>query len=142
MANMRTMQPITKIWYDYLNQGKLMGLKCGHCGTVEFPPVSVCNHCGKYDDMEWVEISGDAKLISYCWAPDGAAPFWQESVMIGEFDLKEGNHIQTYLLGVTKADEPYLYDNCPLDCVAEVVKVSDEHNLSYPAFHLKKCILD
>ena len=139
MSNMKNMQPITKMWYDYLNEGKLMGLKCEHCGKIEFPPVPVCNTCGKHD-MEWAPISGKAKLISYCWSPAGADPYWKQPVMIGEFDLEEGNHIQTFLLGVTKEDEPYLYDHCPLDCVAEIVKVSEERNLSYPVFRLKKDI--
>lgn len=61
MANMRTMQPVTKMWYDYLNEGKLMGLKCEHCGQMEFPPVPVCNTCGKHE-MEWAPITGRQSL--------------------------------------------------------------------------------
>lgn len=58
--------------------------------------------------------------------------------MIGQFELEEGCHIQTFLLDATKADEPYLYDNCPIECEAEIIKVSEERNLSYPVFRLKK----
>ena len=137
MANMVEMQPVTKMWYDYLNEGKLMGLKCGHCGTIEFPPVPVCNSCGKHD-MEWTEISGDAKLVSFCYAFDGAPPFMKESVMIGEFCLKEGNHVQSFLLGVTNEDEDFLSKNPNIECIAEIIKLSEEHDLSYPAFRLKK----
>jgi len=57
-------------------------------------------------------------------------------VMIGQFELEEGCHLQTFVLGVTKKDEPYLYENCPLDCTAEIVKVSEEYNLHYPAFRI------
>lgn len=136
MANMVKMRPITKEWYDYLNEGRLMSLRCEHCGAVAFPPVPVCNKCGKHN-MEWAEISGEARLMSYTWSPEGASPFWEESVMLGMFTLKEGVNIQTFLLGATKEDEPYLYDNCPIDVVAEIVRVSDEYNLCYPAFRLK-----
>lgn len=135
MANMVKMQPVTKMWYDYLSEGKLMGLKCENCGQMEFPPVPVCNSCGKHH-MEWAPVSGKARLISYCWAADGAPPYWREPVMIGQFELEEGCEIQSLLLGVAKKDEPYLYDNCPLDCEAQIVKVSEELNLSYPAFRL------
>lgn len=137
MANMKTMQPVTKIWYDYLREGKLMGLKCENCGNMEFPPVPVCNRCGKHH-MEWAPISGKATLDSYCFAPDGAAPFWKQPVMIGEFTLEEGNHVQTFLLDVGRAEEPYLYENCPLECTCEPVKVSEEFDLYYPAFRLNK----
>ena len=135
MANMLKMQPVTKIWYDSLKEGRAMGLKCSHCGNIEFPPVPVCNHCGRHD-MDWVEVSGDATLVSYCWSGFGAAPFWNEPVMIAHFDLAEGNHVQTFLLGVTKEDEPYLFANCPLPCRMEIVKVSEEHDLYYPVFRL------
>lgn len=136
MANMKKMQPVTKMWYDYLSEGKLMGLQCENCGHMEFPPVPVCNNCGKHH-MEWKSVSGKARLDSYCWAADGAAPYWKEPVMIGQFTLEEGCHIQTLLLGVRKKDEPYLYDNCPLECEAEIVQMSEEYNLYYPVFRLK-----
>jgi len=29
-----------------LEEGKYIGLKCGSCGAVMFPPKGVCNHCG------------------------------------------------------------------------------------------------
>ena len=55
------MTAITKQWYDYLEQGRLMGLKCKRCGTVHFPPYPICRECSGMD-MEWVEVSGEATL--------------------------------------------------------------------------------
>lgn len=137
MANMVKMQPVTKMWYDYLREGKLMGMKCEHCSTVEFPPVPVCNRCGKHH-MEWVEISGEATLVSFCYAFDGSPPFWKEPIMIGEFNLKEGNHVQGFLLDVTNEDEEHLFNSLGAACTMEVIKVSEEYDLNYPAFRIKK----
>ena len=49
---------------DYLEKGKVMGTKCKGCGLVFFPPRADCYQCLK-SDMEWTEISGTGKLVSY-----------------------------------------------------------------------------
>src|SRR4030042_429241 len=58
---------------DRLEQGKISGSKCKGCGEVYFPPQADCNICfGK--DMEWVDVSGKGKLLTYSrleYAPVG-----------------------------------------------------------------------
>ena len=65
------MEAITKKWYDYLEEGKLMGLKCKRCGTVHFPPYPICRECSGME-MEWTEIEGTAmaEQIVLVSAPD------------------------------------------------------------------------
>lgn len=48
----------------HLEQGKLMGTKCRKCGREYFPPRADCFHC-LGSDVEWFEITGKGKLISY-----------------------------------------------------------------------------
>lgn len=55
------MEAITKKWYNYLEEGKFMGLKCKRCGAVHFPPFPICRECSGMD-MEWVAVSGDAEM--------------------------------------------------------------------------------
>ncbi len=57
----------------YLEQGKVMGTRCKKCGTVHFPPVADCAECLS-SDVEWFEISGAGKLVSWSkltYAPVG-----------------------------------------------------------------------
>lgn len=49
---------------NYLEQGKIMYTKCKDCGLIFFPPRADCYQCLK-SDMEWVEVSGSGKLLSY-----------------------------------------------------------------------------
>jgi len=49
---------------DYLGQGKLMGTKCRKCGTIHFPPRADCAECLS-SDIEWFEVSGTGKLVSF-----------------------------------------------------------------------------
>jgi uncharacterized OB-fold protein len=66
---------ITKIndFIDYLEQGKVMGTKCNSCGLLFFPPRADCYQCLSAD-MDWFEVSGTGKLVTYSkleYAPVG-----------------------------------------------------------------------
>jgi len=57
----------------YLDLGKVMGTRCKECGTVHFPPVADCAECLS-SDVEWFEVSGPGKLVSFSkliYAPVG-----------------------------------------------------------------------
>ena len=98
------MTAITKQWYDYLEQGRLMGLKCKRCGTVHFPPYPICRECSGMD-MEWVEVSGEATLegIALVTAPDHwfeeYAPYYYAYA-----HTKEGSVFESMILDLD--DEP------------------------------------
>lgn len=66
---------ITKVndFIDYLEQGKVMATRCKDCGLVFFPPRADCYRC-LASNMEWIEISGTGKLVTYSkleYAPIG-----------------------------------------------------------------------
>lgn len=70
-----TFTAISKVndFVDYLKQGKVMGTKCKKCGMVHFPPVADCAECLS-SDIEWFEVTGAGKLVSWSklmYAPVG-----------------------------------------------------------------------
>jgi uncharacterized OB-fold protein len=54
----------TNDFIQYLEDGKLMGTKCKKCGATWFPPRADCAKCFE-SEMEWFEVSGAGKLLSY-----------------------------------------------------------------------------
>jgi uncharacterized protein len=48
----------------YLEEGKIMATKCKSCNHIYFPPQVDCPHC-LTNDMEWIEIKGSGKLVTY-----------------------------------------------------------------------------
>jgi uncharacterized OB-fold protein len=54
----------TNDFIDHLEKGKVMGTKCKDCGAVYFPPRSDCFKCLD-SNMEWFEVSGAGKLLSF-----------------------------------------------------------------------------
>jgi uncharacterized OB-fold protein len=66
---------ITKVndFIDYLEQGKVMGTRCKDCGLMFFPPRADCHRC-LGGNMEWFEVGGRGRLVSYstlAFAPIG-----------------------------------------------------------------------
>lgn len=49
---------------DYLEKGKVMATKCKDCGELFFPPRADCYKC-LTSNMEWIEVSGKGKLLSF-----------------------------------------------------------------------------
>lgn len=49
---------------DYLETGKVMGTRCKQCAKTFFPPRADCHACLS-SDMEWFEIAGNGKLITF-----------------------------------------------------------------------------
>ena len=66
---------ITKIndFVDYFEKGQVVGTRCKDCGLSFFPARADCYQCLS-SNMEWFEVSGTGKLITYSkleYAPVG-----------------------------------------------------------------------
>ena len=58
---------------SHLEDGKVMGTRCKECDAVYFPPRADCAKC-LTSDMEWFEVTGKGKLVTYSkleYAPIG-----------------------------------------------------------------------
>jgi uncharacterized OB-fold protein len=58
---------------DRLEEGKVSGSRCKDCGMVFFPPRADCHKCFA-SNMEWFDVSGTGKLVTYSkleYAPVG-----------------------------------------------------------------------
>ena len=63
----------TNDFIGYLEDGKVMGTQCKDCGIIFFPPRADCYQCLS-GNMEWLEVSGKGKLVTFSkleYAPVG-----------------------------------------------------------------------
>lgn len=114
------MKTYVKDWYDFLEQDKIMGLKCRRCGSYEFPAVAICNNCSAAEDFEWVEMSGEGELVSFSVAlfPDP----WMTSFgtyLHGAVKMKEGTTFHAMILGIDPMDTETIYKKTPIKVKAE-----------------------
>lgn len=85
---------VTKVndFVSHLEEGKVMTTRCQDCGAIYFPPRADCYRCLK-SHLEWVEISGTGKLVTFSklqYAPvgfEGDLPYSIAVVDFGEFKV-------------------------------------------------------
>jgi uncharacterized OB-fold protein len=89
-------------FYKYLTEGKLMAGKCTRCGKIHLPPRPLCDNCFS-QQFEWLEISGQGKLLTYSVihiAPQqfqALAPY-----AVGIVELENGLRIPGMIQGATE----------------------------------------
>ena len=67
----------TNDFISYLEEGKIMGTKCKDCGAVFFPPRADCSKCLQ-SNMEWFEVAGNGKLLSFSELKYGPVGFEED----------------------------------------------------------------
>ena len=85
---------ITKVndFVSHLDEGRVTGTRCKDCGEVFFPPRADCYKC-LTSNMEWFDVSGTGKLISYSkleYAPvgfDGDLPYCIALLDYGDYKV-------------------------------------------------------
>ena len=116
------LEKVVERFYLNLEEGKITGRRCTKCGAVEFPPVYACNSCGCWD-MEWVEISGKAKMHSIVLpAALSSKPEYKDlgKYAYGEVELEEGARFNAVVRGISKKNRPALLEKLPVSCRAAI----------------------
>ena len=77
----------------HLEEGKIMGTKCKKCRKLYFPPRADCADCLS-SDVEWVELTGRGKLITYTTAHFAPVGFEEEApYTLALAELDEGPRV-------------------------------------------------
>lgn len=99
-------RPISTLsFHQFLNEEKLMGSKCKKCGTLFSPPRPICIKCYA-NEMEWAELKGKGKLLTFTCIYVG--PPWmiaegydrKHPYCSGVVELEEGVRIDARIEGV------------------------------------------
>ena len=98
--------PFTAMSFDnFCAEKKLMGVRCKSCGNVMLPPRGICKKCHG-DDLEWIPLSGNGKLVSFTVIGVGPRPMVDEGwardnpYCSGIVEMEEGPRMCTQLLGL------------------------------------------
>ena len=72
----------------HLEAGKVMATRCKECGGSYFPPKADCPKCLS-SDVEWFEVKGKGKLMTYTIVNYGPTGFENDTpymLALAEFD--------------------------------------------------------
>jgi uncharacterized OB-fold protein len=85
----------TKIagFVHHLEEGKIAGTRCRACGTLYFPPRADCASCLS-SDVDWIELNGRGRLITYTTAHFAPVGFEDEApYTLALVELDEGPRV-------------------------------------------------
>ncbi len=123
------LEKIVKTYYDKLDEGKIMARKCKDCGAVEWPPLLGCNTCGS-TEMEWIEISGKAKLVQFVMpSPITRKPEMEfiKPYALAVVDLPEGPSVNVMVRGIDRKNKDIVREQMPVDCHATIVQKGEDY---------------
>ncbi len=81
----------------HLEEGKIMGTRCKNCEALNFPPRADCASCLS-SDVEWVELSGKGKLVTYTTAHFAPVGFEDDApYTLALVELEEGPRVLAHL---------------------------------------------
>jgi uncharacterized OB-fold protein len=92
-------KPTVEEYLKNIDEGHFRAYRCVDCGMIIAPPSGACYGCGS-NKMEWADVSGKGKLVSFTVihiAPDefvDEAPYF-----IAIVELDEGTRVSARLLG-------------------------------------------
>lgn len=109
-------EKIVSVFYEGLEQGKLLGRRCKECGAIEFPPRYACNTCG-YHETEWVELKGKGMLRSLITVSTLNADPWNDDLghyCYGIVELEDGVSFNATITNIKKKQARILRNQLPL----------------------------
>lgn len=109
-------------WARYLDEGRLMGSKCGECGQVFVPPRALCTGCYSRN-MEWYQTSERGRLSAFtCISvapPSMVAEGYnrQNPYCCGVVELEEGARVVARINGVDAKHPETIKIGAPLKAI-------------------------
>lgn len=97
--------PITKPYWDGLNEGFIQLQRCDRCEIYIFYPRSHCTSCLS-SDMTWQRVSGEGTLHTFTITTQPTAPHFQDEVpqLLAMVDLDVGVRVTSTLTNVNQEE--------------------------------------
>lgn len=131
---MYKLRPILKTYYDSLEDGKVLGMKCEDCGDVVWPPLPTCQKCGS-TELDWYNLGDEAIIdeIRYEDSTVGENYTFRKAneyfvtkepycICVGHF--QKGTHqFHAALFGVNEDNVEDLTNNLPIKANVEFIQM-------------------
>ena len=105
---------VPKYWKALPQKYRLVAGKCSNCGTLNFPPTTLCKKCGLTETQKKIELKGEGTIYSYTIIGRGGAP-----PEFAEMQKKCG----PYAIAIVKLDEGLKINVQLTDCDPFKIKI-------------------
>ena len=111
--------PDDEMFWEYAARRELRLQRCSACGRFRYPPAPCCPECLS-DEVEWVAVSGRARLLTWArfhrtYFPGLPAPYVVAVVELDEGPLMTGNVEEEALPLRAGASMRVVYQECAVE---------------------------
>jgi uncharacterized OB-fold protein len=96
-----------RFWREIQSRYNLVGVKCGNCGTIDFPPRPLCLKCHRESlgKMEPYQLSGVGEIVSYTIVHDAPKHLaMQVPYVLAIIKMAEGPSLTGQVLDIDPKD--------------------------------------
>jgi uncharacterized OB-fold protein len=96
-----TVTPLSKLYWEGLQEGRLRFQRCGACGHAWLPPRAECPECWKAG-WDWVTASGRGSVVSWVIYHHAYHPAFQERLPynVTLVEIEEGPRLITNVVNL------------------------------------------
>lgn len=91
--------PVSQPFWDGCQRGVFLLQRCASCDVTQFYPRTLCSRCGG-TELEWVQASGEAQIVSYTVVRRAITPAFAERVpyVVAIVRLAEGPQLMSHIV--------------------------------------------
>ncbi len=96
-----------RFWREIPSRYNMLGTKCGNCGSLDFPPRSVCPKCGRKSigKMTKQKLSGKGNVISFTTVHDAPSQFdLLKPYVLAVIELEEGARLTSQIIDIEPSE--------------------------------------
>jgi len=102
---------VPRFWREIPNRYNLVGMRCGNCNKVLFPPRYICPYCRRMGKLEPYRLKRRGKVLTYTVVHVAANGF-EDQV--------------PYVLAIVELDDGPRLTAQVTDCNTDEIKIGDE----------------
>ena len=94
---------VPRFWRELQSRYNLIGTKCGSCGTVDFPPRTICPKCGRrsFGRMLRIKLAGKGTVVTFTVIHDAPEAFeLMKPYVLAIVELDEGARLTSQIIDV------------------------------------------
>jgi uncharacterized OB-fold protein len=90
-------------FFSALKESKIESTRCKKCGTIQWPPRSICSKCLS-DDLDWVEIPRQGTIVSFSRAYIGMVDGEVPPILVAAIQLENGLRLLSRIINAKYED--------------------------------------
>jgi hypothetical protein len=127
---------VPRFWREIPSRYNLIGVRCGNCNKILFPPRFICPYCRRTGKLEPYKLKPRGKIVTYTVVHSAASGFERMvPYILGIIELEEGPRITAQ---ITDCDESEIEIGDEVEIIFRKMGEEGKEGVIYYGFKARK----